>query len=96
MGIWQITFSECTFLKLLQRIRNKRKILLIFDIHMLKKIQNSLGSLRTFEYFWDLVERKFAKNCLTNWKTFLTNIVKNIIWHLFAGKSHPVVKTTVT
>jgi hypothetical protein len=28
-------------------------------------------------------------------KTFLTNILKNIIWHLFAGESHQVVKITV-
>jgi hypothetical protein len=49
-----------------------------------------------FEYFLELVECKFARNGLTNWKTFLTNIVKNIIWHLFAGESHQVVKITVT
>ncbi len=30
------------------------------------------------------------------WKAFLTNILKNIIWHLFAGESHQVVKITVT
>jgi hypothetical protein len=29
-------------------------------------------------------------------KKLLTNIFKNIIWHLFAGVSHPVVKITVT
>jgi hypothetical protein len=27
---------------------------------------------------------------------FLTNISKNIIWHLFASESHQVVKITVT
>ncbi len=47
------------------------------------------------EYFLELVECKFARNGLTNWKTFLTNILKNIIWHLFAGESHQVVKFTV-
>ncbi len=29
-------------------------------------------------------------------ETCLTNILKNIIWHLFAGESHQVVKITVT
>jgi hypothetical protein len=43
----------------------------------------------------ELLECKFARNGLTNWKTFLTNIFENIIWHLFAGESHQVVKITV-
>ncbi len=48
-----------------------------------------------YEYFLEIVECKFARNGLTNWKTFLANILKNIIWHLFAGESHQVVKITV-
>ncbi len=48
-----------------------------------------------YEYFLETVECKFARNDLTNWKTFLTNILKNIIWHLFAGESHQDVKITV-
>ncbi len=48
-----------------------------------------------YEYFLEIVECKFARNGLTNWKSFLTNILKNIIWHLFAGESHQVVKITV-
>ncbi len=48
-----------------------------------------------YEYFLEIVECKFARNGLTNWKTFLTNILKNIIWHLFAGESLQVVKLTV-
>ncbi len=48
-----------------------------------------------YEYFLEIVECKFARNGLTNQKTFLTNILKNIIWHLFAGESHQVVKITV-
>ncbi len=32
---------------------------------------------------------------LTNWKKILTNILKNIIWHLFAGEFHQDVKITV-
>ncbi len=43
----------------------------------------------------ELVECKFARNGLTNWKTFLTNVFENIIWHLFADESHQVVKITV-
>ncbi len=49
-----------------------------------------------YEYFLEIIECKFAKNGLTNWKTFLTNILKNTISHLFAGESHEVVKITVT
>jgi hypothetical protein len=49
-----------------------------------------------YEYFLEIVECKLARNGLTNWKFFLTNIVKNIIWYLFAGESHQVVKITVT
>ncbi len=41
-----------------------------------------------YEYMFELVEFEFARNGLTNWKTFLTNIFENIIWHLFAGESH--------
>ncbi len=48
-----------------------------------------------YEYFLEMVECKFARNGLTNWKIFLSNILKNIIWHLFAGESHHVVKITV-
>ncbi len=42
-----------------------------------------------YEYFFEIVEWKFARNGLTNWKTL-------IILHLFAGESHQVVKITVT
>ncbi len=48
-----------------------------------------------YEYFLEIVECKFARNRLTSCKTFLTNILKNIILHLFAGESHQVVKITV-
>ncbi len=43
----------------------------------------------------ELVECKFARNGLTNRKTFLTKVFENIIWHLYAGESHQVVKITV-
>ena len=49
-----------------------------------------------YEYFSELAECKFARNGITNPKTFLTNIVKNIIRQLFAGESHQVVKITET
>jgi hypothetical protein len=48
-----------------------------------------------YEYFLEIVECKFARNGLTYRKTFLTNILKNIIWHLFAGEPYQVVKITV-
>ncbi len=48
-----------------------------------------------YKYCLEIVECKFARDGLTNWKTFLTNILKNIIWHLFAGESPQVVKITV-
>jgi hypothetical protein len=48
-----------------------------------------------YENSLEIVECKFARNCLTKGKNFLTNILKNIIWHLFASESHQVVKITV-
>ncbi len=36
-----------------------------------------------YEYFLEIVECKFARNGLTNWKTSLANILKNIIFLLF-------------
>jgi hypothetical protein len=47
-----------------------------------------------YEYFLEVVECKFARKWLNQLKNFLTNILKNIIWHLFAGESHQVVKIT--
>ncbi len=49
-----------------------------------------------YEYLLELVECKFARHGLTNWKTFLTNIFENITKHLSAGESQQVVKITVT
>jgi hypothetical protein len=39
---------------------------------------------------------QIRKKWLNQLQNFLTNILKNIIWHLFAGESHQVVKITVT
>jgi hypothetical protein len=95
-SFWQITLSRYTFFKLFPQIRNQRKILHFLDTHMLKKKQKIFGVMEyIYEYFWEIVECKFARNGLTNWKTFLTNILKNIIWHLFVGESHQAVKITV-
>ncbi len=46
--------------------------------------------------FFGTVESKVPRNGLINWTTFLTNILKNIICHLFSGESHQVVKITLT
>jgi hypothetical protein len=60
------------------------------------KNNNFLGVIEyIYEYMLELVECRFARNGLTNLKTFLTNIFENIIWHLFAGEPHQVVKITV-
>ncbi len=41
---------------------------------------------RTYmSFFWN---SRIQIREIENWKTFLTNILKNIIWHLFAGESH--------
>jgi uncharacterized protein (DUF697 family) len=39
---------------------------------------------------------QIRKKWLNQLKACLTNILKNIIWHLFAGESRQVVKITVT
>jgi hypothetical protein len=48
-----------------------------------------------YEFFGNSI-MQFRKKWLNQLKNFLTNILKNIIWHLFAGESHQVVKITVT
>jgi hypothetical protein len=63
---------------------------------MPKKNKKFFGVIEyIYEYMLELVECKFARNGLTNGKTFLANVFENIIWHLFAGESHQVVKITV-
>jgi hypothetical protein len=39
---------------------------------------------------------QIRKKQLTKWNIFFTNIVKNIIWHLFADEPHQVEKIFVT
>jgi hypothetical protein len=97
-NFWQITFSRYTFFKLFPRIWNQRKILRFLYSYFKKEIKIFVIMEYIYEYFLEIVECKFARNGFTNWKTFLTNILnlKNIIWHLFAGESHQVVKITVT
>ncbi len=95
-SVWQITFSGCIFFRLFPQIWNQRKILRILNTHMPKKQKKNFGVIEyIYEYMLELVECKFARKGLTNWKTFLTNVFENIIWHLFAGESHQVVKITV-
>ncbi len=60
------------------------------------KIFGVIEYIYCMSIFLELVECKFARNGITNWKTSLANIFKNIIWHLFAGESHQVLKITVT
>jgi hypothetical protein len=61
---------------------------------MPKNNKTNLGVIKyTYECMLELVECKFARNGLTNWKTFFTNIFENIIWHLFAGESHQLWKS---
>ncbi len=93
-SVWQITFSGWIFFRLFPQIWNQRKILRILNTHMPKK--KKFGVIESiYEYMLELVECKFARNGLTNWKKIFSNIFENIIWHLFAGESHQVVKITV-
>ncbi len=92
-------FSGWIFFQLFSQIWDQRKILRILNTHMPKKNKKFFGVIEyhtyIYEYMLELVECKFARNGLTNWKTFLTNIFENIIWHLFASESHQVEKITV-
>jgi hypothetical protein len=45
---------------------------------MSKKLKNFGVMEYIYEYFLEMVECNFTRNGLTNWKTFLTNILKNI------------------
>ncbi len=94
-SVWQITFSGWIF-RLFPQIWNQRKILRNLNTHMPKRNKQIFGAIEyIYEYMLELVECKFPRNGWTNWKTFLTNIFENIIWHLFAGESHQVVKINV-
>ncbi len=54
------------------------------------------GYQNNADFFADFeAVEKNAKNFLAK-KLQAKNILKNIIWHLFAGESHHVVKITVT
>jgi len=91
-----MTFSGWIFFQLFPQIWNQRKILRILNTHMPKKKKENFGVIEyIYEYMLEVVECKFARNGLTNWKTFLANIFENIIWHLLAGETHQVAKITV-
>jgi hypothetical protein len=53
----------------------------------------SFSLLLTCKSFW---EKNFSGYTFFKLKNLFKNIVKNIIWHLFAGESQQVVKITVT
>jgi hypothetical protein len=46
--------------------------------------------------FWNSLNANLQEMAQPIEKIFLTKIFKNIIWHLFAGESHQVVKITLT
>ncbi len=92
---WQITFSMYTFSNYFHGFEISVKFCVFWYSYVKKEIKKIWVMEYIYEYFLEIVECKFARNGLTNWKTFLANILKNIIWHLFAGESHQVVKITV-
>ena len=95
-SFWQITCSRYTFFKFFPGFEISIKFCVFLYSYVKKEIKIFGVMEYIYEYFLEIVECKFARNGLNNWKTFLTNILKNIIWHLFAGESHQVVKITVT
>ncbi len=69
----------------------------VFLIHIFKKERKIfLKSLSTFISIFGTSRMQIRKKWLNQLKAFLTKNFKNIIWHLFAGESHQVVKITVT
>jgi hypothetical protein len=62
----------------------------------MQKKENVLATLSTYICIFVTSRMQILKNGLTNRKTFLTNIFKNIIWHLFAGESHQDATITAT
>jgi hypothetical protein len=65
-------FFWVDFFRFFQQIWNQRKIL--------PKNKKFFGVIEyIYEFMLELVECKFARNGLTNWKTFLTNVFENII-----------------
>ncbi len=89
---WKITFSGCTFFNYFHGFEISVK----FGIFWILICKKEPKHFWVYEYYTGILECKFARNGLTNWKNCLTNIFLNIIWHLFAGESHQVEKITVT
>ncbi len=97
-SFWQITFSRYTFFQIISTdLKSAQNSAFFLYSYVKKEIKKFWGhGVHIWVYCkLEIVECKFARNGLTNWKTFLTNILQNIIWHLFAGESHQVVKITV-
>ncbi len=89
-------FFLVDFFSIISTDLTQHKILRILNTHLPQKNKKIFGVIEyIYEYMLELVECRFTRNGLTFWKTFLTNIFENIIWHLFAGESHQVVKITV-
>jgi hypothetical protein len=92
---WQITFSRYTIFKLFPRIWNQRKILRFLYSYVKKEIKIFRGhGVHTWVFFGNS-RMQIRKKRLDQFENFF-NILKNIIWHLYAGESQQVMKITVT
>ncbi len=91
----EITFSRYSFFKLFPRIWNQHKILRFLYSYVKKEIKKFWGHGVHIWVFYGNSRMQIRKIWLNQLKNFLTNILKNIIWHLFAGESHQAVKITV-
>jgi hypothetical protein len=81
-GFWQIAFSGWTFFQLLYVHGFERSVKLCVCLILIFK-NKVFGVIEYIcENFVELLECKFARNGLTNFKKILTNILENIIWHL--------------
>ncbi len=75
----------------IHRFENQRKILHIFFNSNAKKESKIFGVIEYInEYFFGTCRRQIQKK----WHYQLKNFLKNIIWHLFGGESHQVMKIT--
>ncbi len=90
------TFSLCTFFQIFPRIWNQRKIAFL-DTHMQrKKEKKNWGHWIHLWVFLGTSRMQIHKKLLNQLKNLFNKHFKNIIWQLFAGEPHEVVKITVT
>jgi hypothetical protein len=69
-----------------------------FFVHFFQLFQpiwNQRKILRIFYIHMQKIRGSIFRGSLITYIS-ISNIVKNIIWHLFASESHPVVKITLT